>query len=126
MQLYCGGEYPRPAAGLSRRPWQLPGAIHATRSFHVRNGRPLTRPPRLELSEFHTYLINRVGSALVTRFSAEALNRKHLSIDMWRVLAALSNDGRLRQIDLAGMTSIEVSTVSRLVTRLAQMGLVIR
>jgi DNA-binding MarR family transcriptional regulator len=45
---------------------------------------------------------------------------------MWRVLAALSNNGGLRQIDLAGMTSIEVSTVSRLVTRLAQMSLVSR
>jgi DNA-binding MarR family transcriptional regulator len=86
----------------------------------------LARPPRLDLSEFLPYLINRVGSALVTRFSEEALHGKNLSIDMWRVLAALSNNGGLRQIDLAGMTSIEVSTVSRLVTRLAQMSLVSR
>ena len=91
-----------------------------------RNGRPLARPPRIDLSDFLPYLINRVGSALVTRFSEEALHGKHLSIDMWRVLAALSNNGGLRQIDLAGMTSIEVSTVSRLVTRLAQMDLVSR
>ena len=45
---------------------------------------------------------------------------------MWRVLAALSNNGGLRQIDLAGMTSIEVSTLSRLITRLVHMGLVSR
>lgn len=90
--------------------------------------RPDPRPPRacLDLSDFFPYLINRVGSALVARFSAEALDAKHLSIAMWRVLAALSNNGGLRQIDVAEMTSIEVSTLSRLIKRLVQMGLVSR
>jgi DNA-binding MarR family transcriptional regulator len=90
--------------------------------------RPAARPTqaRLDLSDFFPYLINRVGSALVARFSAEALDAKNLSIAMWRVLAALSNDGGLRQIDVADMTSIEVSTLSRLITRLVQMGLVSR
>jgi MarR family transcriptional regulator, organic hydroperoxide resistance regulator len=86
----------------------------------------LARHSRLDLSDFFPYLINRVGSALVARFSAEALDGKHLSIAMWRVLAALSNDGGLRQIDVADMTSIEVSTLSRLITRLVQNGLVSR
>jgi len=45
---------------------------------------------------------------------------------MWRVLAVLSNRGEQRQIDLSGMTSIDVSTLSRLVTRLVHMGLVTR
>ena len=45
---------------------------------------------------------------------------------MWRVLAALSNNGEQRLIDLAGMTSIDVSTLSRLVTRLAHTGLASR
>ena len=45
---------------------------------------------------------------------------------MWRVLAALSNNGGQRQVDLAGMTSIDASTMSRLVTRLVRMGLVTR
>ncbi len=45
---------------------------------------------------------------------------------MWRVLAVLSNNGEQRQIDLAGMTSIDVSTLSRLVTRLVSRGLVTR
>jgi DNA-binding MarR family transcriptional regulator len=41
-------------------------------------------------------------------------------------LAALSNNGGQRQIDLAGLTSIEPSTTSRVVTRLVRNGLVIR
>ena len=45
---------------------------------------------------------------------------------MWRVLAALSNNGSQRQVDLVGMTSIDASTMSRLVSRLVRMGLVTR
>ncbi len=45
---------------------------------------------------------------------------------MWRVLAALASNGEQRQIDLADLTSIEASTLSRLVTRLVRMGLVTR
>jgi DNA-binding MarR family transcriptional regulator len=45
---------------------------------------------------------------------------------MWRVLAALSNRGEQRQIDLVDMTSIDASTMSRLVTRMVRMGLVTR
>ena len=40
---------------------------------------------------------------------------------MWRVLAALSNSGEQRQVDLVDMTSIDASTMSRLVTRLVRM-----
>ena len=79
---------------------------------------------QLDLSEFFPYLINRVGSALVERFSAEALDGRRLSIAMWRVLAALSANGGVRQIDVAEMTSTEVSTLSRLITRLMRLGLV--
>jgi DNA-binding MarR family transcriptional regulator len=86
----------------------------------------VARAPHLDLSDYFPYLINRVGSALVARFSQDALDDAHLSIATWRVLAVLSNNGGLRQIDLAGMTSIEVSTLSRLITRLARMGLVSR
>jgi len=87
--------------------------------------RVLARRPHLDLLDYLPYLINRVGSALVARFS-EDLAGTHLSIATWRVLAVLSNNGGLRQIDLAEMTSTEVSTLSRLITRLVQMGLVSR
>ena len=80
----------------------------------------------LNLSEHLPYLINRVGSALVARFSADALAKAHLSIASWRVLAVLATNGALRQTDLAEMTSIEVSTLSRLITRLVHDGLVRR
>jgi DNA-binding MarR family transcriptional regulator len=86
----------------------------------------LPRHTPLDLSEHLPYLINRVGSALVARFSAGALAGAHLSIASWRVLAALSNNGGLRQTDLAEMTSIDVSTLSRLITRLVRDGLVRR
>jgi DNA-binding MarR family transcriptional regulator len=82
--------------------------------------------PHLDLSDYLPYLINRVGSALVTRFSEQALAGTHLNIATWRVLAALSNTAPLRQIDIAEITSTEVSTMSRLVTRLVHMGLVSR
>jgi DNA-binding MarR family transcriptional regulator len=45
---------------------------------------------------------------------------------MWRVLAALASAGEQRQIDLADLTSIDSSTLSRLVTRLIRIGLVTR
>jgi len=59
-------------------------------------------------------------------FSRAALAKHALGIDMWRVLAALADNGGQRQIDLAGATSIEASTVSRIVTRLTRDGLVTR
>ena len=80
----------------------------------------------LDLGEYLPYLINRVGSALVIDFGHSTLARHRLSIAMWRVLAALSSDDGQRQIDLAVMTSIDVSTLSRVITRLARMGLVTR
>ena len=86
----------------------------------------MTERPHLDLSNYLPYLINRVGFALVDSFTADALKDNGLSIDMWRVLAALSNNGGQRQVDLSGMTSIDVSTMSRLVSRLVRAGLVTR
>ena len=86
----------------------------------------MARRPHLDLSEYLPYLINRVGTALVARFGEDALSGTQLSIATWRVLAALSNNGPLRQIDIAEITSTEVSTLSRLVTRLVRLRLVSR
>ena len=80
----------------------------------------------LDLSEVMPYLINRVGAALVERFTQDALSGTQLTIGTWRLLLAMSNHEGTRQVDLAELTSIEVSTVSRLVTRLVQRGLVSR
>ena len=80
----------------------------------------------LDLGNYLPYLINRVGFALVESFTADALTPNGLSIAMWRVLAALSNNGGQRQVDLVEMTSIDASTMSRLVSRLVRDGLVTR
>ena len=81
---------------------------------------------RLDLGNYLPYLLNRVGFAMVESFTSEALKQHDLSIDMWRVLAALSHNGAQRQIDLVEMTSIDASTMSRLVSRLVRMGLATR
>lgn len=86
----------------------------------------MARRTDLDLDEYFPYLINRVGGALVTTFGADPLERYHLSIAMWRALAALSNNGGQRLVDLSAMTSIDVSTLSRMVTRLMRLGLVLR
>jgi DNA-binding MarR family transcriptional regulator len=83
-------------------------------------------PPPYDLGHRLPYLINRVGSALATGFAQEALTRHRLSIVMWRVLAVLANQGEQRQIDLSELTSIDASTLSRLVSRLARLHLVTR
>jgi DNA-binding MarR family transcriptional regulator len=91
-----------------------------------RAGRSDAVTQKFEFADYLPYLVNRVGAALVERFTADALAREHLTIAMWRVLATLSGAGEQRQIDLADMTTIDVSTLSRLVTRLVGRGLVTR
>jgi DNA-binding MarR family transcriptional regulator len=86
----------------------------------------VTDRPRLDFSEYLPYLINRVGWLLVLDFGQNTLARHRLSIAMWRVLAVLAAADGQRQIDLAAKTSIDVSTLSRVVTRLVKMGLVTR
>src|ERR1700732_2079163 len=53
---------------------------------------------------------------LAEQFGAEALAPYRLSIAMWRVMAVLASRGGPRQIDLADLTSIAVSTLSRLLS----------
>lgn len=84
------------------------------------------RPSRLNLDDYLPYLVNRIGVALAVDFGRQALARYGLSIEMWRVLVALSNNGGQRQVDLGGMTSIDASTLSRMVTRLVRLGFVQR
>jgi DNA-binding MarR family transcriptional regulator len=81
---------------------------------------------RLNLSDYLPYLVNRVGTVMAEQFGAETLAPHGVSIAMWRVMAALSANGSQRQIDLAELTSIDASTLSRLVTRLIRTGLATR
>jgi DNA-binding MarR family transcriptional regulator len=81
---------------------------------------------RLNLGDFLPYLVNRVGVIIAEQFGEETLASHQLSIAMWRVAAVLASAGAQRQIDLAELTSIDASTLSRIVTRLVRMGLVSR
>ena len=65
--------------------------------------------PHLDLDNYLPYLINRVGSAIAEIYTGDTLAPLGLSLDMWRVLAALSNNGE-----------------QRLVTRMVRQGLVTR
>jgi DNA-binding MarR family transcriptional regulator len=83
-------------------------------------------PSRLDLGDYLPYLVNRVGSIIAEQFGAEALAPHRLSIAMWRVLVVLASKGGQRQIDVSDLTSIEASTLSRIVTRLVRLGFVTR
>jgi DNA-binding MarR family transcriptional regulator len=84
------------------------------------------RPQKLDLGDYLPYLVNRVGTIIADQFGAEALAPHGVSIAMWRVMAVLASAGRQRQIDLADLTSIDASTLSRLVTRLVHLRIVTR
>lgn len=86
----------------------------------------MTRPTKLDLGDYLPYLANRVGNIIAEQFGAQALEAHGLSIAMWRVMAVLAANGSQRQTDLAELTSIDSSTLSRMVTRLVRMRLVTR
>jgi MarR family transcriptional regulator, organic hydroperoxide resistance regulator len=83
-------------------------------------------PAKLDLGDYLPYLVNRVGTIIADQFGEEALAEHRLSIALWRVMAVLASRGGQRQIDLADLTSIDASTLSRIVTRLVRMGLATR
>jgi DNA-binding MarR family transcriptional regulator len=71
-----------------------------------------------DLADYLPYLLNRAASRMT--FFADALFREHgINLQGWRVLAALLHDDGQRMGELAASTSIELSTLSRLVDSLA-------
>lgn len=86
----------------------------------------VTDSRKVNLADYLPYLVNRVGSIIADQFGAETLAPHRLGIALWRVMAVLAANGRQRQIDLADLTSIDASTLSRIVTRLVRLGLVTR
>ena len=109
------------------------GAFDIAQGIHNSGKRRISRNfnlvsdgSRLDFSDYLPYLINRVGWLLVVDFGQNTLAGHRLSIAMWRVLAVLANNGGQRQVDVAARTSIYVSTLSRVITRMVKMGLVSR
>jgi MarR family transcriptional regulator, organic hydroperoxide resistance regulator len=78
-----------------------------------------------ELARFLPYHINRTGVRLVTAFGNE-LERFDLTVPMWRVLAVLWQYGELKVTDLIADTTIEQSTLSRLLVEMEKRGLLTR
>lgn len=77
------------------------------------------------LDGYLPYLLNRAGARIAEAFGKE-VRPLGATLQMWRVLAALrERDGR-RMGDLSQTTSIEVSTLTRLVDNLQKKGLVAR
>ena len=77
------------------------------------------------LHSYMPYLLNRAGARIATAFGDE-MRPLGASLQIWRVLAALrEKDGR-RMGDLSKTTSIEVSTLTRLVDNMEKDGLVER
>ncbi|HTY68151.1 MAG TPA: MarR family transcriptional regulator [Alphaproteobacteria bacterium] len=78
-----------------------------------------------DLASYLPYLINRAGVRLAVAFGRE-LKPHGVVVQEWRVLAALAAHGAQRLSDLAALTSIDLSTLSRLVGRMVTGGLVAR
>lgn len=78
-----------------------------------------------DLRSYLPYLLNRVGFAVTDTFG-KTLTDASLTVPSWRVLAVLMSDGVVRIGELATLTSIELSTLSRLVNSLQKRGLVVR
>lgn len=79
----------------------------------------------LRLDDYLPYLINRAGVSLALRFGT-ALREAGITLQDWRVLAALRERDGLRLTELAARTSIEVSTLSRMISGLETTGRVSR
>jgi DNA-binding MarR family transcriptional regulator len=77
------------------------------------------------LGSYLPYLLNRAGARIATAFGEE-VRPLGASLQIWRVLAALREQDGRRMGDLSKTTSIEVSTLTRLVDNMEKVGLVER
>lgn len=71
------------------------------------------------------YLLNRAGVRIGDAFSVE-LAQFNVTLPMWRVLGSLLHEDGQRMTNLAEHTSIDISTLSRLVASLEKKHLVER
>jgi DNA-binding MarR family transcriptional regulator len=77
------------------------------------------------LSNSFPYLLNRVGVRMGELFSRR-IAPFGVTLPMYRVMAALWEKGDQRLSDLAEVTTIEISTLSRLIGEMKRKGLVTR
>jgi DNA-binding MarR family transcriptional regulator len=78
-----------------------------------------------DLAETLPYLLNRAGVRIGAAFS-EDIQRFGVSLHQWRILASLCRQAPQNITELAAHTSIEVSTLSRIVAALVADGMLAR
>jgi MarR family transcriptional regulator, organic hydroperoxide resistance regulator len=78
-----------------------------------------------DITKYLPYLVNRTGVRIATAFG-EVLRAHAITLQMWRVLAALDHADGQRISDLAALTSIDVSTLSRILDAMQEKGLIER
>lgn len=78
-----------------------------------------------EFTDSFPYLLNRVGVRMGELFSRRIASYG-VTLPMYRVMAALGEVPNQRLNDLAAMTTVELSTLSRLIGTMEKMKLVLR
>lgn len=78
-----------------------------------------------EFTDSFPYLLNRVGVRMGELFSRRIASYG-ITLPMYRVMAALGEVPNQRLNDLAAMTTVELSTLSRLIGTMEKMKLVLR
>lgn len=81
---------------------------------------------KYDLERTLPYLLNRAGVRMGNSFTGEIQPRFGVPLPLWRILASLLRQNPQRLTELAEHTSIELSTVSRLVSAAVKRGLVSR
>ena len=80
---------------------------------------------KLILVDHMPYLVNRAGNLVIQLFTRD-LAQWDVTVPMWRILAVLGEHGPQRLVDLALLTSIDVSTLSRTVGTMVRRGFILR
>jgi DNA-binding MarR family transcriptional regulator len=79
----------------------------------------------LPLDDYVPYLLNRAGARIAQAFSEE-MRGLGTTLQAWRVLAALRDRDNQRVSELSDHTSIEISTLSRVLDGMQKQGLIAR
>ncbi len=80
---------------------------------------------KLVLQDFLPYLLNRAGMRVGLMFSRD-IERFNVTLPMWRVLIELWHNGEQRLGELSELTSIDISTLSRLLVAMQRKNLIVR
>jgi DNA-binding MarR family transcriptional regulator len=77
------------------------------------------------LREYLPYLLNRAGVKIGLAFSCD-IAPYNITLQMWRVLVALWENGDQRLNELSVLTSVDPSTLSRLLVNMQRRRLIVR